>query len=440
MERSLIPVKPPAPVSLAPGIHDPFDGFFADGPRPPQANGLTDLLAARWWFDVVGWGIQSHLYLYQQPLPARSGPRVTLGGRSFLVLSSYDYLGLIGHPGIEAAAIDAIRAFGTGTGGVRLLTGTTELHNGLERDLAAFLGTEAALAFSSGYAANIGTVASLFGPRDLVIADSRVHRSLLDGCAMARVPVRTFHHNDIDSLREALSAAGRPRRTLIAVEGLYSMDGDLCPLPDVVGLKREFGAFLLVDEAHSLGILGPRGGGAVEHFGVPAEEIDIRIGSLSKAVPSMGGFVGASRELIVYLQHGAAPFMFSGALCPAAAGAARAALPLIESASEARAAAWKNAARLRAGIAAAGFELGRGAAPLIPVLAGEDEAAYRLARALWDQGIWTSAVVHPAVPRGLARLRLCATAAHSEVEMDAAIAAFRNAGLMSPCPAIHSAP
>ena len=433
-ERSLIPSRcnggklPPRDTF----IDDPFYGFFDDGPREPRTNGLVDLLGARRWFDVVGWGIRSDLYLYQQPLSGRSGPRVMLNGRPMLVLSSYDYLGLIGHPAIESAAIEAVQTFGTGTGGVRLLTGTTDLHRGLEHDLAKLLGTEGAITFSSGYAANVGTVASLFGPRDLVIADSRIHRSLLDGCAMARVPVRTFHHNDMHSLREALAAPMRPRRTLIAVEGIYSMDGDICPLPDVVALKREFDAFLLVDEAHSLGVLGARGGGAVEHFGIPGDAIDLRTGSFSKAVPSMGGFVGGSRELIVYLQHGVASFMFSGALCPAAA--ARAALGLIEIASDRRATVWRNASRLRSGLLIRGYDVGTGDAPLIPVIAGEDEAAYRLARALWDRGMWTTAVVYPAVPRGLARLRLCATAAHSQLDIDTALEAFGKERAVRPVP------
>jgi 8-amino-7-oxononanoate synthase len=423
--------KPARPETF---IDDPFFGFFDDGPREPRANGLVDVLGARRWFAVVGWGIRSDLYLYQQPLSGRSGPRVPLNGRPMLVLSSYDYLGLVGHPVIEAAAIEAVRTFGTGTGGVRLLTGTTDLHRGLEHDLAGLLGTERAITFSSGYAANVGTIASLFGPRDLVIADSRIHRSLLDGCAMARVPVRTFHHNDMDSLRETLAAPKRPRRTLIAVEGIYSMDGDVCPLPDIVALKQEFDAFLLVDEAHSLGVLGARGGGAVEHFGIPGDAIDLRTGSLSKAVPSMGGFVGGSQELIAYLQHGVSSFMFSAALCPAAAAAARAALGLIEAASDRRAAAWRNAERLRGGLTARGYDVGRGGTPLIPVIAGEDESAYRLARALWDRGMWTTAVVYPAVPRGLARLRLCATAAHSEHDIDTALEAFGKERAVRPAP------
>jgi glycine C-acetyltransferase len=435
-ERSLIPPHrkerklPPRDTF----IDDPFFGFFDGGPREPRTNGLVDLLGARRWFDVVGWGIRSDLYLYQQPLSGRSGPRVALNGRPMLVLSSYDYLGLIGHPAIESAAIGAVQTFGTGTGGVRLLTGTTDLHRGLEHDLAKLLGTEGAITFSSGYAANVGTMASLFGPRDLVLADSRIHRSLLDGCAMARVPVRTFHHNDMDSLRQALAVPKRPRRTLIAVEGIYSMDGDICPLPDVVALKREFDAFLLVDEAHSLGVLGARGGGVVEHFGIPGDAIDVRTGSFSKAIPSMGGFVAGSQELIVYLQHGVASFMFSGALCPAAGAAARAALGLIEVASDRRATAWRNASRLRGGLSIRGYDVGTGDTPLIPVIAGEDEAAYRLARGIWDRGVWTTAVVYPAVPRGLARLRLCATAAHSELDVDAALEAFGKEPAVRPVP------
>ncbi len=415
-------------------ISDPFRGFFDDGPRSPRTEGLVDVPAARAWFEVVGWGIRSELYLYQQPLEGRCGPRATLNDRAMLVLSSYDYLGLIGLPEIEAAAIDAVRSHGTGSGGVRLLTGTTSLHRDLERDLASHLGTEAAIAFSSGYAANIGAIAALFGPRDLVVADSRIHRSVLDGCAMARVPVRTFHHNDPAALRAALADRGRARRVLVAVEGLYSMDGDECRLPEIVALKEEFGAYLLVDEAHSLGTMGPHGGGAADRFGVPGSAIDIRTGSLSKAIPAMGGFVAGSEELIYYLQHGASAFMFSGALCPAAAAAARAALPHLACGSDRRARAWANAARLREGLAGLDLEIGGACSPLVPVIAGEDETAYRFARNLWDRGVWASAIVHPAVPRGRARLRLFATAAHTENDIDEALTAFadiREKGLIS---------
>jgi 8-amino-7-oxononanoate synthase len=341
-----------------------------------------------------------------------------------LMLSSYDYLGLIGHPAIERAAVEAVQHYGTGTGGVRLLTGTNALHCGLERDLAAFKGTEAAITFSSGYTASLAVVSALFGPRDRVIVDERSHRSVIDACRLAGVPLRRFAHNDPDSLEHELKRVGSGTRTLVVVEGAYSMDGDTCPLPAIVELKNRYGAFLMVDEAHSFGVLGATGRGIDEQWGLDPSEADIWMGSLSKAIPANGGFVAGRREAMIYLQHGGAPFMFSAALCPAAAGAARAALQVLRAEPERLARMRCNAVRLREGLRALGYDTGRSETPIVPVVQGDNEAAFRLARSLFDRGIIATAVIPPAVPRGAARLRLCATAAHTPADIDEALAAF----------------
>jgi glycine C-acetyltransferase len=405
-------------------LPDPFDGLFDLPFAPAEPGALLDVPAASRWLEVVGWGMASDLYTYQQPLTGRAGPRVRSGERSYLQLSSYDYLGLVGHSAIEAAAVAAIRHAGTSTGGVRLLTGTHELHQALERDLARFLGTEAAVTFGSGYSANLGTIPALFGPRDLVIADAQIHRSISDGCRLAGVPVRRFRHNDMAALRRELEAASRPARTLIAVEGVYSMDGDLCPLDEIVALKQQAEAYLLLDEAHSLGVLGATGRGAVEAFGVQPAQVDLRTGSLAKAIPASGGFVAGARDLIAYLKHGGAPFMFSAALAPAATAAARAALLVLLREPGRLERMHRNAARLRTGLQALGFDTGTSESPLIPVVAGTEIAAWRLARELFARGIFATAVVHPAVAYGSARLRLCATAAHDDSDITEALAAF----------------
>jgi glycine C-acetyltransferase len=416
------PISPPERL-------DPFDGFFRGrGPAPGPADGLLDLPAVRRWFALLAWGDEEGLYTYQIPLEGRTGSRVSVLGRSRLMLSSYDYLGLVGHPAVEEAAVAAVRTYGTGTGGVRMLTGTTALHRDLEREIAAFKEVEAALTFGSGYLANLAVVAALFGPRDRVLLDAGAHRSLHDACALARVPATTFPHNDMAALERALRRAPAGRRTLIAVDGLYSMDGDLCPLPELVELRRRHGAFLLVDEAHALGVLGAAGRGVHEHFGVAAGEVDVWTGSLSKAVPSNGGFLAGRRDLIVYLQHAAAPFWFSAALGPAAAGAALEALRVARREPERLDAMRRNAAALRAGLRARGYDTGSSTSAIVPVLLGEEAAAWRLARRLFDEGVLVSAVVHPAVPRGAARLRLCATAAQSAADLDAALDAFERAG------------
>ncbi len=394
----------------------------------PEGLGLLDLPTVRRFFALLSWGEQEGLYTYQLPLEGRTGSRVSVRGRSRLMLSCYDYLGLAGHPAVEQAAIAAVRTYGTGTGGVRMLTGTTVLHRDLEREIAAFKEVEAALAFGSGYLANLAVVAALFGPRDRVLLDGRAHRSLHDACVLARVPVTTFPHNDMAALERALARGSAGQRTLIVVDGVYSMDGDLCPLPDLVELKRRHGAFLLVDEAHALGVLGATGRGVHEHFGIAADAVDVWTGSLSKAVPSNGGFLAGRRDLIVYLEHQAAPFIFSAALAPAAAGAALEALRVAQREPERLAALRRNSDALRAGLAARGYDTGSSASAIVPVLLGEEVAAWRLARRLFDLDVLVSAVVYPAVPRGAARLRLCATAAQSASDLDEALDAFDRAG------------
>jgi len=424
-DHSLTALHPPA-LSRGSNPPDPFDGFFAGPTRAPaDDDALLGIPGARAWLDVVEWGMHTGLYTYQAPLDGRSGPRVSIDGRPMLMLSSYDYLGLIGHPAIEAAAIDAIRTHGTGTGGVRLLTGTSALHRALEHELAAFKGTEAAVTFTSGYAAAIAAIGALFGPRDRVVMDARSHRSVIDACRLATVPARRFAHNDPDSLEHELRRESPARRTLVIVEGVYSMDGDLCALPEIVAVARRHGAFLMVDEAHSLGVLGAHGRGIDEHWGVDPSDIDIWMGSLSKAIPANGGFLTGTRELMIYLQHGAAPYMFSAALCPAASAAALTALRVIDEEPERLATVRRHAVRLREGLRHAGYDCGSSQTPIVPVVLGANEAAWRLSRALFDRGIIGCAVIPPAVPEGAARLRLCVTAAHSAGDIEEALAAFR---------------
>jgi len=422
---ALVPRARPEIHSLPGRVQDPFDGFFAgrDG-RGPEDGDLLDLPAARQWLDVVEWGSRTGLYTYQQAFERADGAHVVLEGRRLLMLSSYDYLGLRGHPEVNAAAIDAVRRHGTGTGGVRLLTGTCQLHRDLEANLAALKGTEAALAFSSGYAANVGAISALFGPRDLVLADEFVHRSILEGCRVGGVPVRTFRHNDPASLRELLERTRGTRRRLIAVEGVYSMDGDICPLPEIVALRDEHRAFLLVDEAHALGMVGATGRGVHERFGLPGTSVDLWTGSLSKAIPASGGYVAGAQELVIYLQHGTAPFMFSAALAPSSAAAARAAIALMLREPERLARQTRAGAQLRDGLAAMGWDTGTSMSSLVPVIVESDWAAYDLARRLLDEGVFATAIVPPAVAPKRARLRLCVGAAHSDDDVGEALRAF----------------
>jgi len=406
------PVEPAAVVTRAPDF----------APAPPGS--LLDIPRASAWLEAVARCVDDDQYTYQRVLDGRTGPYVTVEGRRFLMMSSYDYLGLIGHEGIERATRRAIDEHGTGSGGVRLLTGTNRLHVEVEEELARFRGVEAALTFTSGYGANLAVIPALVGPGDRVIVDERVHRSVLDGCRLSGARIESFRHNDPESLEHHLRRRPSGGRTLIIAEGVYSMDGDVCPLPEIVQLRERYGAFLMLDEAHSFGALGATGRGAPEHFGIPPGEIDLCMGSLSKAIPSTGGFVAGSRELIVYLQHEAAPFFYSAALAPPCAAAALAALGVIETEPWRLEASARIAAALRAGLRKRGHDVGTSATSIVPVIQGNRDATLALARGLTDEGILVSAVVHPAVARDASRLRLCAMATHREADVERFLASL----------------
>src|SRR5271154_4879396 len=259
-----------------------FNGYFsADKRWNFRKNDLIDARARR-LFETTAYACENDAYPFQIPLEGRTGPQVKADGHSMLMLSSYDYLGLIGDPRIDGAAIEAIKKYGTGTGGARLLTGTTDQHQQMEQDLAAFRGTEAAITFSSGYAANLAVIGALLGPADRVIMDALCHRSLTDACRFAGVQLQRFQHNDLESLRHEIENGPPANRTLIITDGVFSMDGDICLLPEIIEIKKQFGCFLLVDDAHATGVLGAHGRGVDEHFGIAASEVDVWTGSLAK--------------------------------------------------------------------------------------------------------------------------------------------------------------
>jgi 8-amino-7-oxononanoate synthase len=407
------------------GSGDLFNGFFEAGRSRVFTRGdLVDGRARR-VFDLMGRACDAGVYPYQLALEGRSGPWVTAEGRKLLMLSSYDYLGLIGDARIDEAAIEAVRRYGTGTGGVRMLTGTVDLHHEMERQVAKFKGTERAITFSSGYLANLAVMASLLTPQDRVILDSLSHRSLVDACRLAGAPLQRFRHNDMESLESEIRTGACSGRTLIVADGIFSMDGDICPLPDLIEIKKRHGCFLMIDESHASGVLGAHGRGTDEHFGVCASEVDIWTGSLAKAIPSNGGFVAGSEELIIYLQHSAAPFIFSAALCPAAVAAVIAALAILEQEPERVAKIQANATQLRGGLQDLGFDTARSETAVIPVIAENEVCAALLAGRLRELGVMVTPILFPAVPMGSARLRLCVTAAHSTADLEMALEAFK---------------
>lgn len=404
---------------------DLFNGFFSAGKKWSfHKENLVDARARR-VFEMMGRACEAGVYPFQIALQGRSGPHVQAEGREMLMLSSYDYLGLIGDPRIDHCAIEAVRKYGTGTGGVRLLTGTIDLHHQMEKELAAFKGTAQAITFSSGYLANLAVMSALLSPQDRVILDSLSHRSLVDACRLAGVQIQRFEHNDPASLRRELESGPPANRTLIVADSVFSMDGDICRLPDLIELKREFRCYLMMDESHATGVLGTHGRGADEHFGVDPNDVDIWTGSLAKAIPSNGGFAAVSQEVGIFLQHAAAPFIFSAALCPSAVAAVRATLAILESEPERVARLKDNADFLREGLRELGYCVGASQTPIIPVIREDEKSAVLLAGKLRDRGIFVTPVVFPAVPQGSARLRLCVTAAHTRGDLEQALDAFR---------------
>lgn len=391
-----------------------------------QDEALLNIPRAQASLQTVQIADKNHLYYFQQALGSKSTPQAQIGDNTFHMLSSYDYLGLIGHPKIETAAINAIKSFGSGTGGVRLLTGSMTLHHELEQEIANFKKVEAAVTYTSGYAANLAIISALMSKEDIVIADKWIHNSTVEACKLANVPLAKFEHNNMEMLEALLKEHAANKRVMVITEGIFSMDGDIGNLPEIVDLKNKYNAFLMVDEAHSLGVLGQNGRGVDEHFGIPPTEIDIFSGSLSKTIPSNGGFIAGSKKLIIYLQHASAPYIFSSALAPPLAAAAKEALNIIQKEKYRLTNLKKNRELLAKGLNALGFNIGKSETAVIPVILGENEYAYLAAKQLFKKGFLATPVIYPAVSKGKARLRLCVTAAQDEKFIERTLAAFKS--------------
>jgi 8-amino-7-oxononanoate synthase len=340
------------------------------------------------------------------------------GHGDMLMLGGYSYLGLIGHPRINEAACRAVERYGTGTPGVRMLAGTLSIHRQLEERIAQFKGTEAAVTFSSGYFANVSSIAALVGREDTVICDKLDHASLLDGCLLSGARLVRFAHNDLEHLERCLRNPSNTGRRLVIVDAVYSMDGDIARLPEISRLCREYGAALMVDEAHSIGMLGATGHGIEEHFGLPPDAVDIKMGTLSKAIPSAGGYIAGSARLCEFLSHQARGFVYSGALPPASAAAAMAALEVIESEPHRVERLRTNADHFAKRLRDAGFDYRDSPTAIFPIMCGDDWQAWRLARIAQKGGIYVQAVPYPVVPKGQARLRAAVCATHTTEQLD----------------------
>jgi len=368
-------------------------------------------------------------YFYLKAISGPTNNRVqTSDGREYVMLASYSYLGLIGHPKIDAAAKEAIGEYGTGAGGVRLLTGTMELHEQLEARIARFTGREDACVYSSGYSTNIAIITGLTGPGDLVLMDKLDHASIVDGALLSGAKWKTYRHNDMGHLEKLLAEAkGAYNTILVVADSVFSMDGDLMDLPRTVELCRKYGARLMVDEAHSIGSLGATGHGIEEHFDMPGV-IDLKMGTLSKAIPSVGGYLAASHEIVEYQRHMSRPFIFSAALPPAQAAAAIAAFDVIEDEPERVTALHRITEKYTNGLKAQGWNTMESESCVVPVLIGDEAKTMDLTRMLFDRGVFVCPIVHPAVPRGMDRLRTCLMATHTEADIELALEAFHESG------------
>ena len=368
-----------------------------------------------------------HLTRRLTPLYSGVGPVVEMAGRQILLLASNDYLGLAMHPEVIQSAIEATQRFGAGTGASRLVSGSMPPHQKLESALAQFKGTETALTFSSGYLANIGTIPALVEQGGLILADRLCHASLIDGCRLSAADFRIYRHNDTSHLKSLLAKRRQARRTLIVTDGLFSMDGDLAPLPELSRLAQEYEADLYIDDAHGTGVMGPHGRGTAEHFGIEAQ-IPFQMGTLGKAFGSSGAYLTGTSILIRYLMNTCRSFMFTTAPPPSSAAAAIAALRVMQREPERRARLWANRARLFSGLTQLGFTLSPSASPIIPILVGNADRALSFAEHLFVEGVYAPAIRPPTVPDATSRIRVTVTSEHTSSHLDQALIAFQRAG------------
>ncbi len=371
-----------------------------------------------------------HLTRRLTPIQSGVGPMVEIAGRQILLLASNDYLGLAGHPEVIQSAIEATQQFGAGAGASRLLSGSLPPHQELESALAQFKGTEAALTFSSGYLANIGTIPTLIGRDGLILADRLCHASLIDGCRLSAADFRIYRHNDVSHLQSLLAKRRNGRRTLIVTDGLFSMDGDLAPLPELSRLAQDYEADLYIDDAHGTGVMGPHGRGTAEHFGLDTQ-IPFQMGTLGKAFGSSGAYLAGPSALIRYLINTSRSFIFTTAPPPSSAAAATAALRVMQREPERRARLWANRERLFSGLLRLGFNLSPSVSPIIPILVGNAEAALSFAEHLLAEGVYAPAIRPPTVPDETSRIRVTVTSEHRPNHIDHALIAFQRAGQLA---------
>ncbi|MGH7808604.1 MAG: 8-amino-7-oxononanoate synthase, partial [Thermodesulfobacteriota bacterium] len=359
-------------------------------------------------------------------LQSGQSPEIIIDGKTYILLGSNNYLGLTTDPKVKEIANQALEKYGTGSGGSRLVSGSSDLHRELEERVAAFKKTEAAILFSSGYLANIGTISALVGPGDVIYSDELNHASIIDGCRLSRAETKIYKHCDMEHLKYLLSSDDSQMKKLIVTDTVFSMDGDLAPLPEIVELAERYGCMLMIDEAHATGVLGKRGSGATEYFGVE-DRVPIVMGTLSKAVGSLGGYIGGNRKLIDFLRNRARSYIFDTSLPASSLAASLAAIDIIEFEPERREHLWRLINKFKTGLDDIGLKVLPSNSAIIPVLIGEAQPALDFALTLRGNGVFTPAVRPPSVPPGKCRIRATIMATHREEHIDQALRAFKAA-------------
>lgn len=370
---------------------------------------------------------QQGLYRSLRILESKQEATSRFDGKQVVNLSSNNYLGLATHPKLIDAMVKATLEFGVGSGAVRTIAGTMSIHMELERRLAAFKKTEAVVVFQSGFTANAGTVSSLLNKDDVIISDELNHASIIDGCRLSKAPIKVFPHKDVDAARKIVKDLPSGQRKLLITDGVFSMDGDLGPLPALCDIADEYGCIMMVDDAHASGVFGKNGRGTVDHFDMHGR-VDVQVGTLSKALGSLGGYVAGTKNFIEFLYHRARPFLFSTSHPPGVAAACIAAVDILENEPELIDKLWDNTRFFKKGLQDAGFNTGISDSPITPVIAGEGALAMKLSDRLFQEGVFASGIAFPTVARDKARVRTIVTAAHTREELQYALDVFQKVG------------
>jgi glycine C-acetyltransferase len=364
---------------------------------------------------------EQKLYQKLRILETEQRPVARFDGREVINLSSNNYLGLTTHRKLKQRALEAIEKWGVGSGAVRTIAGTMTLHMALEEKIAKFKHVEASVVFQSGFAANAGTVQAILGREDVIISDELNHASIIDGCRLSRAEIKVFPHKDVEACEKVLKEIqNRPGRKLLITDGVFSMDGDIAPLPGLVELAEKYGCIMMIDDAHASGVLGRNGRGTVDHFNLHGR-VDIQVGTLSKAIGALGGYVCATRDTIEFLYHRARPFLFSTSHPPSVAATCLAAFEVLEEEPQLTEQLWANTRSFKAGLKKLGFNTGMSETPITPVIVGDAALAHEFSRQLFAEGVFAQSLGFPTVPHGKARIRTIVTATHSEAELSQAL-------------------